>query len=109
MNDENRRNANPGKKMYAFLLMGGHYDPDVHQCRFETAKNIVFIRSVRDFEEAKAMAVALQRQGVGAIEVCGAFGPEKARELTDLTGGEVAIGYIVHHPELDEVFAKFFG
>lgn len=109
MNDENRHTANPGKKMYAFLLMGGHYDPDVHQCRFETARDVVFLRTVRDFEEAKATAVALWRQGVGAIEICGAFGPEKARELTYLTGGEVAIGYVVHDPELDGVFARFFG
>lgn len=97
------------KKKYAFLLMGEHYDPEVHRCRFETARDIVLLRTVRDFAEAKAVAVELKDDGVGAMEVCGAFGPEKTAELVALTGGEVAVGYVVHDPALDGVFARFFG
>lgn len=97
------------KKQYAFLLMGGHYDPLVHRSRLETDKDIVHLRTVRDFAEAKAAALELKSQGVGAIEVCGAFGPEKAGELAEITGKEVAIGYVVHDPELDGLFARFFG
>lgn len=97
------------KKQYAFLLMGAQYDPAVHQFRFETDKDTVFFRTVRDFEEAKNTAIELKNLGVGAIEVCGAFGPEKAAELAEITGKELAIGYVVHDKELDPLFAKFFG
>lgn len=97
------------KKKYAFLLMGSHYAPEIHRFRFETDRDVVVFRTVRDFVEAKEVAVELWKAGVGAIEVCGAFGPEKAAELTALTNGEVALGYVVHDPALDGVFARFFG
>lgn len=97
------------KKQYAFLLMGGHYHPATQRYRFETDKDIVHFRTVRDFAEAKAVAVELKDLGVGAIEVCGAFGPEMARELAELTDEDVAIGYVVHDKELDGLFARFFG
>ena len=97
------------KKQYAFLLMGAHYDPAVHQCRFETERDIVLLRTVRNFEEAKITARELKALGVGAIEVCGAFGREKAGELAEATGNTIAIGYVMHDREQDGLFAKFFG
>lgn len=97
------------KKQYAFLLMGDHYNPDVHQSRFETDRDITIFRTVRNFDEAVAVAAALKDEGVGAIELCGAFSPEQARELTAATDREVTIGYVVHDKELDDLFAKFFG
>lgn len=97
------------KKQYAFLLMGDHYDPATHRCRFETDRDIVHIRTVRNAAEAKETAVSLKDAGIGAIELCGAFGPDLARELTELTASVVAIGYVVHDKELDSVFARFFG
>ncbi len=97
------------KKHYAFLLMGDHYDPKIHHFQFETEKDIVSLRTVRDFEEAKAVTMELHTAGVGAIEICGAFGQEKAKILAELTNNKVAIGYVVHDKELDGVFARFFG
>lgn len=97
------------KKHYAFLLMGDHYNPEIHQFHFETAKDIVSLRTVRNFEEAKAVTLDLYKAGVGAIEICGAFGQDKAKILVGLTNNEVAIGYVVHDKELDGIFAKFFG
>ena len=67
------------------------------------------IRTVRNFDEAKATVKELKEQGVGAIEVCGAFGKEMADELVRLTDGEVALGYVVHDENLDPLFARFFG
>ncbi len=95
-------------KKYAFLLMGGHYDPTVHQCRFETDRDIVILRTVRNMDEAEAVATELWHDGVGAIELCGAFGPDNADRLTEVTNSEVAIGYVVHNPRLDPLFAAFF-
>ena len=89
--------------------MGAHYDPALHRFRFETGKDIVHLRTVRDFEEAKTVALELKNLGVGAMEICGAFGQEKAAQLTEITDREVAIGYVVHDSVLDDLFAKFFG
>lgn len=97
-----------GKK-FAFLLLGAEYDPEIHRAVFETGRGTSIIQTVRNFDEAKAMAVKLHGEGVGAIEVCGAFGAGMAEELVRLTNREVAIGYVVHDPALDGLFASFFG
>jgi len=97
------------KKKFAFILMGGHYDPATHSALFETESQITCIYSVRNYDEAQEKVKALDAEGFGAIELCGAFGKEKAGHLADLTEGRVAIGYVTHAPEMDEAFAHFFG
>ena len=96
------------KKQYAFILMGSHYDTSSHQCKIETEENIIHFRTVCSFTEAKGLVVELQKQGIGAIELCGAFGPDRAKKLAELTNNEVAIGYSVNDPALDHLFTKFF-
>ncbi len=96
------------KKKFAFLLMGEQYDPMVHRAVFETEKQITLIQTVRSFEEAHEKILELQKEGFGAVELCGAFGKEKAQRLTELTRHTMAIGYVVHEPELDELFQNFF-
>lgn len=51
----------------------------------------------------------LKEEGFGALELCGAFGPERAKELFELLGGTVAVGYVTHDPAQDALFAAFFG
>lgn len=67
------------------------------------------IRTVRDYPEAQAVIRTLFENGYGAIELCGAFGEEKAQELIRMTQGRVAIGFVTHFPEQDALFAAFFG
>ena len=97
------------KKKFAFILMGGHYNPSEHKAAFETEKQVTYIFTVQDYEEAKEKVKDLDGQGFGAVELCGAFGQEKAKELAQLTGNRIAIGYVVHDPEMDEAFLRFFG
>lgn len=96
-------------KKFALLLMGPQYDPQVHRAAFETEGLMSCLYTVRNFEEAKEKILELQRDGVGAVEVCGAFGPERAEILTQLTQNQVAIGYVTHDPKLDNLFESFFG
>lgn len=96
------------KKKFAFLMMGTNHDPEKDHACFEGANRAAYICVVRNYEEAKVKVLELQKDGIGAIELCGAFGKEKAQELTELTGHQIAIGYVVHEPELDSVFAAFF-
>jgi len=96
------------KKKFAFLLMGAHYDPAQHHAQFETGKQTTYIYSVKNPEEAYAKIMELKEDGVGAIELCGAFGEEMTRKIIGMTGGEIAVGFVTHFPEQDDVFAEFF-
>ena len=104
-----RKGSGYMKKQFAFILMGSAYDPACHQARFETEAKVTHIRTVRDMEEAGRLARQLADEGVGAIELCGAFGKEGAAKITQITGGKIAVGYVVHEPEQDPLFAAFFG
>ena len=97
------------KKKYAFLLMGEDYHPERHRAVFETENMISVIQTVRSFTEAKETAMRLANEGTGAIELCGAFTSEMADEIVGITGEKVAVGFVVHNPRLDSLFASFFG
>lgn len=97
------------KKKFAFILMGNAYNPDEHQACFEKDTMSTHIFTVRNFEEACAKLKELEKEGYGAVELCGAFGPEKAKQLIDLTDNKIAIGYVVHNAEQDALFNAFFG
>ena len=96
------------KKKFACVFMGSGYLPDVHKAQFETPSGITFIFTVRDFQEACDLLLSLQKEGVGVVELCGAFGEENAQKLIELTNNTIAIGYVVHKPEQDSLFEKFF-
>ena len=95
------------KKKFASILMGGGYRAE-HHAVFETEGCDTYIYTVQDFEAAKKLIQRLCAEGFGAVELCGAFGEEKARELIALTEGKLAIGFSVHFPEQDELFDRFF-
>ena len=96
------------KKKFAFLLMGKEFDTAKDTAVFETEHMISYIFTVTSFEEALKRAVACAENGVGAIEVCGAFGKEWADKIIAATGNKVAVGYVVHNPEQDELFRQFY-
>lgn len=97
------------KKKFAFLLMGSDFDPEKHRAEFETDGCVSIIQTVRDFDDAKAAAVRLYRDGVGVMELCGAFDEAMADELAALTDHKVGIGYVINNPSMDPLFARFFG
>lgn len=95
-------------KKFAFILMGKDYTKE-HTATFETGTKVTYICTVNSYEEAKKKVLELKENGVKAIELCGAFGKEKADELIELTNNEIAIGYVVHNKEQDQLFMNFFG
>lgn len=64
---------------------------------------------VRNVDEACTEAEAMERDGVGCIELCGSFGEEGARRVMEATGRRIPVGYITHLPEMDGAYAKAFG
>ena len=93
-------------RKFAFILMGPQFHPEIHQAAFETPGMCSFIRTARNFEEAKEEVLRLAGEGDGAIEICD---PERARELIALTKNQVAIGYVTHFEEQNRLFDLFFG
>ena len=63
---------------------------------------------MRTFAEAETVLEELAAEGAGVVELCGAFGAERAKALIERTNSRVGIGFVVHHPEQDELFARFF-
>ncbi len=95
-------------KKFAFILMGSHYDPEKHTACFETENGFTYIFTVRSFEEATDKILSLQKEGFGAVELCGAFGEAYVKKAIELTNNTLAIGYVVHRSEQDDLFEKFF-
>ena len=96
-------------KKFAYILMSASLNPSTHTAEFKAGSGKIRIYAVRNANEAREKIASLWREGFGAIELCGAFGRDLARELISLTNNEVAIGYSIHEPEQDELFARFFG
>ena len=91
---------------FAFIIMGGF---DSAADRAEIHGGAAQIRGVSSVKEACAAAAELKAQGVGCIELCGAFGEEGARAVIAATGNSIPVGYVCHLPEQDELFARAFG
>lgn len=94
---------------FAFILCGAQYLPEEHHAEFNTTCGKSMVVTVRDFNEAVEVARNLEKDGVGAIELCGAFGEEQCRRIIECTGGRVAVGYVTHFPDQDTLFDSFFG
>ena len=90
---------------FAFLILG---EFDSAADRAEIHHGEARIIGVSSLEEAAQTARALQQEGVGCIELCGAFGPEGARRIAKATGGRIPVGYITHLPEMDAVYRAAF-
>lgn len=90
---------------FAFMLMG---DFKSKECRTQICEGSMHMVGVSSIEEACDTAKKLWKDGFGCIELCGAFGEEGARKVIAATENQVAIGYVVHLPEQDELFAKAF-
>ena len=80
-------------KKWAMVIMNAGYDPEKDMARW-TWSRLRHILTVRNPEEAVALAKRLGEEGFGAIEVCGAFGEELAKKMYEATGCKVPVGYV---------------
>lgn len=74
---------------------------------FNEGRDVVV--GVSDMELVCQLAVLLESSGYNCIELCGAFGEEGVRRVIEATGGRVAVGHVVHLPEMDENYRRLFG
>ena len=90
---------------YAFIFMNEGL-PDVERTSVRDGQS-EFV-GVRSLSEACSAACSLVDEGVGCIELCGAFGEDGARAVMEATGRRVPVGYIVQLPELRDVCERAF-
>lgn len=95
-------------KKFAYLLMGEIYCPEKHNMCFETKNLKTYFCTVRNYEEARKKVLELSQEGVGIIELCGAFDKTKVEELIELTNNKIGIGYSIHGTLQNHLFEEFF-
>ncbi len=91
---------------FAFIILG---DFEAQTDRAVIHKGAAQIVGVSSVEEACRVARELSAAGAGCLELCGAFGENGARQVIAATEGRVPVGYVVHLPEQDNLYKKFFG
>ena len=90
---------------FAFLISG---DFNSAADRAEIHNGEARIIGVSSIKEAAKIAKELYNDGIGCIELCGAFGEEGAREIIKATDNKIPVGYITHLPEQSEIYAAAF-
>ncbi len=71
---------------FAFLILGD-FRPEADRAAIHGGA--AQMRGVSTLEGACAAAQELLEQGVGCIELCGAFGPDGARRIIEATGNRI--------------------
>lgn len=90
---------------FAFLLMGGF---DAKYDRTTLRDGAVQVIGVADLQQACSVARELYEDGIGCIELCGAFGEAGARAVIEATEQKVPVGFVTHFPEQDPLFKAAF-
>ena len=94
-------------KKYAMMIMG-NYEPETDTLEITRGGMLTRYVTVRSMEEAVTTARKLCEEGFGCLELCGAFGKEGARRMIQETNGEMAVGYCVNDPDMDQKIQEFF-
>ena len=89
---------------FAFLIMGEFAGECAQICG-----GAARLCGVSSLAEACDAAKRLAEEGVGCIELCGAFGEKGAREIIRATEGRIPVGFVTHLPEQDALYRSIFG
>ena len=90
---------------FAFLIMG-NFDVTVDRaCIHDGMAQIIGVSSLT---EACDVAKYLYEEGIGCIELCGAFGEQGAKVVMEATNHAIPIGYVTHLPDQDELYQLKF-
>jgi len=100
------------KVRIAFMYVTDNANPEKHRIVAPSPEHIEMnIVAVKDFEEAKEIALKLVEEGIKIIELCGGFGYKATAKIKDAIGDTAEIGVVRFdkHPGLnnksgDEIF-----
>ena len=83
------------KYIYIFVSPGA--DSTKHRAVIDTPISHLLVVGVDNIEEgAKIAKQFVQQEGVVFIELCGGFGYEGAKKVSDEVGDKVPVGMMVH-------------
>lgn len=95
----------------AFIFLAPDVDPQKDRQTVVTPQVELTAVAAGSYAEAEAVAVALVKEGISAIELCGGFGNRGAARIAEAVAGKVAVGVVRFdgHPGLggksgDELF-----
>lgn len=91
----------------AFLIMHPDFSSRIDRASIHSGDATII--GVSSIDDACCVAVELKEEGIGCIELCGAFTEEGARKVIEATGGMVPVGFVTHLPAQDALFSKAFG
>ena len=92
---------------FAFLILGNNFDSK--KDRAVIHNGIARIIGVPNIQEAAEAARELYKEeGIGCIELCGAFGPEGAKKIIEATDNKIPVGFVTHLPEQEEIHKAAF-
>ncbi|MGI5896445.1 MAG: DUF6506 family protein [Oscillospiraceae bacterium] len=90
---------------FAFLIMGD-FNPELD--RAEIHGGNAQMVGVASIEQACTAAKELCQNGIGCIELCGAFGETGAKKIIEATQNQIPVGFVTHLTEQEELYRKTF-
>lgn len=97
---------NESVKKFAMLLMNENFTLQNFQIDVPGIEHHVF--TVCSPEQAITLVRRLAKEGFGAIEVCGAFGEELAKNMHEAAAKKIPVGYIKYPSQQEEVIKNFW-
>jgi hypothetical protein len=95
----------------AFIFVAPETDSTMHRAMVDTPKVQLYVRGVKNYQEAVIAARELVGQGVEAIELCAGFGIDGVAEIKNAVQGKAVVGVVRfdNHPGFeyksgDEIF-----
>lgn len=95
----------------AFLFVAPETNPDVHRHWVKPPKVHLLVVGVADYQQAAATAkVLVEKEGIGAIELCGGFGNRGSAFVAEAVGRSIPVGVVRFdvHPGLGNVSGDIF-
>ena len=92
---------------FAYLIMDKIFDSKKDKASIHNGVSQII--GVSNIEEARKIAKELQSEGIDCIELCGGFREEGARKIIEATENKIAVGFVVHLEEQNDIYKKLFG
>ena len=92
---------------FAYLIMDKIFDSKKDKASIHNGVSQII--GVSNIEEACEIAKKLKSEGIDCIELCGGFREEGARKIIEATENKIAVGFVVHLEEQNDIYKKLFG
>ena len=97
------------KPRAGYMVITSKFDPEKDHAYIDhPEKGETHLFAVKSKEQSIEVAKQMLQNGFYSLELCGGFREQGAQAIIDATDGKLAVGYAVHLPCQDELFASLF-